>query len=254
MAATQAYPPNVIVRTLIDHFFRYRGLAPAPPGLADEKPVADFTDDRIIGDMERFFYVRVDARVDPRRRALRGARAWVVILVLAADGKYSHHSPDLRKLLEGVEVEQAARAGRLDELIIVADEVFFSRKNLTDVVREFQAGAAAARQAARARGPLSLLLDANGAAPFYSAHHFHNFVLVIPEHAAVPAHRIMAPAECDALYATERLTRDDLPTIYASDPAAIWIGARAGEVVEIVRYSATAGRAVTYRRVERGAL
>jgi DNA-directed RNA polymerase subunit H (RpoH/RPB5) len=249
MAAAQVYPPNAIVRTLIDDFFRYRGLTPAPLGLADEKAVADFTDDRIIGDMERFFYVRVDARIDPRRRALRGARDWVVILVLAAEGKYSHHSPDLRKLLEGVEVEQAARGGRLDELIIVADEVFFGRKNLTDVVREFQGRAAEARAAAKA-GPL----DTGGAAPFYSAHYYHNFVLVVPEHEAVPVHRIMAPAECAALYASERLTREDLPVIYATDPPAIWIGARAGEVVEITRYSLTAGRAIYYRRVERGAL
>lgn len=249
MATAQVYPPNAIVRTLIDNFFRYRGLTPAPLGLADEKTVGDFTDDRIIGDMERFFYVRLDARIDARRRPLRGARDWVVILVLAADGKYSHHSPDLRNLLKGVEVEQAARGGRLDELIIVADEVFFGRKNLTDVVREFQAQAAEARAAAKA-GPL----DAAGVAPFYSAHYYHNFALVVPEHEAVPVHRIMAPAECAALYASERLTREDLPVIYATDPPVIWIGARAGEVVEITRYSLTAGRAIYYRRVERGAL
>jgi DNA-directed RNA polymerase subunit H (RpoH/RPB5) len=235
--AQQVYPPNVIVKVIGDAFFRHRGLALAPRGLARDAEPPNFDDDRVIGDIEQFNYVRLDAV----RAAPRGARDWVVIFVLGADGKYSHHSPDLRRLLEGVEAERPAKEGRLDEVIVVAEEAFFSKKNLTDVVRE--------AQLKQAGGP-----DPAGGAPFYNAYPYDNFALVVPEHASVYPHRVMGPAEVEGFLDRERLTRADLPVIYTTDAPIVWNGGREGQVVEITRDSQTAGRALYYRRVERAGI
>ncbi|NBQ41652.1 MAG: hypothetical protein EBU23_03560 [Mycobacteriaceae bacterium] len=230
--AQQVYPSNVIVRNLRDNFFRYRHLALAPRSLARDAEAPVFDDDRVISDMEQFGYLRLDAV----REAPRGARDWVVILILRADGKYSHHSPDLRKLLDGLEAERPAKEGRLDEVIVVAEDAFFSKKNLTDVVRE--------AQQKQAGGP-----DLGGSEPFYNAYPYRNFALVIPEHHSVPKHRIMDPPEVEALLRRQHITRGDLPIILTKDPPVIWIGGREGQVVEIARDPL----ALYYRRIERAA-
>jgi DNA-directed RNA polymerase subunit H (RpoH/RPB5) len=236
MAHQQVYPPNVVIPNICGAFFRYRRLALAPAGLARGAGVPVFNEDRVINDMKQFHYVRIDAV----REAPRGGRDWVVVLVLDADGKYSQHSPDLRKLLDGIEAERPTKEGRLDEVIVVAEKAFFDKKNLTDVIREAQQ-----RQAG---GP-----DAAGAAPFYSAYPYRNFALVAPEHTSVPPHRIMDPAEVEDLLRRERIARSDLPVILTSDVQIVWNGGREGQVVEIKRDSQTAGTAFYYRRVERAA-
>ena len=235
--AQQVYPPNVIIGIIHGPFFRNRGLALAPRGLAPEAELPVFDEDRIISDMERFEYVRIDAV----RRAPRGARDWVVVLVLSASGKYAHHSPDLRQLLERIKAERPTKEGRLDEVIIVAEEAFFGKKYIADVVRE--------AQAVQAGGS-----DPDGAAPFYNAYPYHNFALVIPDHASVAPHRVMTPAEVDGLLSRERITRNDLGVIFTTDAPIVWNGGREGQVVEITRDSETAGMALYYRRIERGRL
>ncbi len=257
--------PICVVSVVLGKFFEYRDLVQASQSLGPG-PVPDFTEDRIIGDMEQFGLVRIDAT----RRHPRGRRDWAVVLILSARGKYAHHSPDLRKLLRGLETERPAKEGRLDELFVVAEEEFFGRKNLTDLIVEQQAQDAAARkdqaallaeglaraasppEAERIRAAQRELAygDTGGVAPFRDAYPYHRFALVVPEHQSVPAH-IVLPAEwAAALLAAYRLDRSSLPVIKANDPAAVWAGARAGQVVMIVRDSRTAGIAVGWRRVD----
>jgi hypothetical protein len=231
--AQQVYPPNVVCKIICRHFFRYRGLTLAPRGLArGEVPV--FDDDSVISDMEQFHHVRIDAV----RTVPRGARDWVVILILGSEGKYAQHSPDLRKLLEGVEAERPTKEGRLDEVIIVAEESFFSKKNLTDVIREAQQ-----RQAGGG--------DIAGVAPFYNAYPYYKFAIVVPEHCSVAPHRIMSPEEVEALFRCGHISRSDLATILSNDSPIIWNGGREGQIVEITRDSQTAAKALYYRRIER---
>lgn len=235
--ALQVYAAGGIVRILIDKFLPYRGLTLAPRGLAEGAAPRAFSEDEVISDMEQFAYVRLDAL----RLVPRGGRDWVVVLILSATGKYSLHSPDLRKLLDGIDTERATKEGRLDEVIVVAEEIFFSKKNLTDVIREAQE-----KQADGA--------DADGTAAFYSACPYYNFAYVLPESTSVPPHRIMAPDEVSALLRTERIVLKDLPIVYTSDPPIVWNGGREGQVVEITRDSQTGGHSLYYRRIERGAI
>lgn len=218
------YPPAGVVATVAEFFAARNMMALAPP----------LDRDRIVSDMAHG-YVRLDAR----RATPRGARDYVVLLVLSSDGKYAQNGPALRSLLTGIVSETAVIGeGRLDELIVVAEEEFFGKKNVMDVFREFAAAAGAGRS-----------IDAAGRAPYCNAYPFHVFAMNIPAHLSVPPHRLMAPEEVADLLATQRKQLRDLPSIYASDPPVIWCGGREGHVVEITRPSEVASRAMYYRRV-----
>lgn len=226
-----AYPPGLVARTIAGPFFRRRGLRPVPRGAAEATPLSDAA---VAADLGQYRYLRLDAQ---RLGPPRGGRDWVVVLILAPGGGFATHSPELRRLIAGIELEPFARQGRLDELILVAEEEFFEKKNMTDVLR-----AARRRQAGGA--------DPEGAAPFYSAHPFHVFSFDVLESQSVPPHRLLPEAEAAALLARERLAAKSLPVIFASDPPVIWLGGREGQVVEIRRPSPTAVLALYYRRVE----
>ena len=189
------------------------------------------TDDRIISDMEHFAYVRIDAL----RNTPRGGRSRIVFIILDPIGKYANHSPDLRKLLNGVESESVSK-NQLDEIIVVASDAFFKKKALTDVIIAFQQKSTGG-------------IDATGETPFYSAHPFYNFVTVVPEHVRVPHHRIISAEEMHAIKTYGHISRNMLPIMLNIDAMAIWIGAREGDVVEIRRETNT-GHMYAYRRVE----
>ncbi len=234
----QIYPPVAVIGNIVDGFYRYRGLRPAPRGLALDRGPAVCTSDAIVSDMERFAYMRLDALAERPR----GKRDWVVILVLSESGKYSHHGPDLRELIRGVEAEQATKDGRLSELVVVAEEAFFGKKNVMDIVRE-------RRQ--KARGTVSGA-DPGGAAPFYGAYPYSTFVHVVPDHVSVGRHTIMEEEEAKEFLTTQHLQRSSLAVLYTNEAMAVWIGAREGQHVKVCYDSQTAAKGYAYLRVELG--
>ena len=265
-----ASSPCVVVANLVREFFPRRGLvlagvgppplggagAPAAgaggpgggasaagaggPGGGPPPPPPD--DHRVIGDLERLAYVRLDAL----REAPRGRRDRVVVLVLAAKGKFAHHAPDLRALLGAVLAERGM-AERLDELVVVAEDDFFARKPLLELAL---GRGEPLPEGGRRPPPPADPADPAGERPFRSAFYYRNFVLVVPDHIAVPAHRVLGPEEGARMLREGRLARADLPVIFANDPPMVWAGARAGQIVEITTDSLTAGVAVYHRRVE----
>jgi DNA-directed RNA polymerase subunit H len=72
------------------------------------------------------------------------------------------------------------------------------------------------------------------------------------EHELVPKHVILKQEEREKLLAQYRVPPYLLPRIKTSDPAVKAIGARAGDIVKIMRKSATAGKYVAYRYVVEG--
>jgi DNA-directed RNA polymerase subunit H (RpoH/RPB5) len=236
----QIYPPIVIVRNLVSGYFQRRGLRRAPRGLANGREVVDISDDAIVSDMERFQYVRLDAL----RTSPRGARDWVVILVLSETGKYALHGPELGPLIEGIEAERPAKDGRLDELVIVAEESFFGKKYVMDVVRE-------KRQKARegvGAGP-----DHEGLAPFYDAHRYHVFSHIVPEHVSAGEYTVLSDEEAKKLLADFCLPRSALGVLFTNEAMAVWIGAREGQCVKVRYDSQTAAIGHVYLRVEKEA-
>jgi DNA-directed RNA polymerase subunit H (RpoH/RPB5) len=77
-------------------------------------------------------------------------------------------------------------------------------------------------------------------------------VFNIFDHKLVPRHVILKQDEREELLAHYRVPPYQLPRIKTSDPAVKAIGARAGDIVKIMRNSATAGKYVGYRYVIEG--
>lgn len=72
------------------------------------------------------------------------------------------------------------------------------------------------------------------------------------KHILVPKHIVLSEKEAAELCAKYRIQPYQLPYIKSSDPAAVAIGAKPGDIVKIIRKSATAGEAVAYRYVIEG--
>lgn len=71
----------------------------------------------------------------------------------------------------------------------------------------------------------------------------------ILDHFLVPKHRILSPEEAQRVLEKYRVKPHQLPYILASDPVIKILGAKPGDIIEIVRDSETAGKAVYYRVV-----
>lgn len=73
--------------------------------------------------------------------------------------------------------------------------------------------------------------------------------LNIMAHKLVPNHIIISDKEKKELLEKYKISPDQLPKILNTDPAAVSIGAKPGQIVKIIRKSHTAKEAVAYRLV-----
>jgi DNA-directed RNA polymerase subunit H len=223
-------PPLVVMAVLVDYFLPYRGLR-----LSEEGPPSR---DTIIRDLDSLGYARLTAL----RNKPRGARDAVIFLVLAAESKQAHHSGDLRKLLEGLRYDPLVKEGRLDEVLLIVDDAFLSKKNVLDVVRAFQKDGPDGEDPEGARGA------------FYTVRPYCNFMCNIPAAQIVPKHQILTPSQVKERLSWHSLKIGSLPLIRDSDPPVVWLGARPGQVVLITRDSETSVVAEIMRRVVKAAL
>ncbi len=76
---------------------------------------------------------------------------------------------------------------------------------------------------------------------------FASFSLL--SHELVPKHEILTPEEVRELLQKYGITKDKLPRIFESDPAAKIIGAKPGDVLKITRKSDVSGISIYYRVV-----
>ena len=74
-------------------------------------------------------------------------------------------------------------------------------------------------------------------------------VFEIFKHTLVPKHEILSEKEKSQLLAQYKIRPYQMPQIKATDPAVKAIGAKAGDLLKIVRKSATAGEHISYRYV-----
>ena len=71
----------------------------------------------------------------------------------------------------------------------------------------------------------------------------------IMNHMLVPQHEIISEKEKEELFKKYKITPDQLPKILDTDPVSVFIGAKPGQIVKIIRNSHTAKQAVAYRFV-----
>lgn len=72
------------------------------------------------------------------------------------------------------------------------------------------------------------------------------------EHILIPKHEILTLKEREKVLSEYKVQPYQLPWIKTSDPAAIAIGAKPGDVLRIIRESQTAGKYISYRYVIEG--
>jgi DNA-directed RNA polymerase subunit H (RpoH/RPB5) len=68
-------------------------------------------------------------------------------------------------------------------------------------------------------------------------------------HRLVPLHEIISEKERDELFKKYNIKKDQLPRILDTDPVAVSIGAKPGQILKITRKSQTAKKAVAFRLV-----
>lgn len=73
--------------------------------------------------------------------------------------------------------------------------------------------------------------------------------LDILQHKLVPLHVVLSEKEKKNFLEKYNITPDQLPKILNTDPVAIYIDAKPGQIVKIIRKSHTAKEAVAYRLV-----
>ncbi len=69
------------------------------------------------------------------------------------------------------------------------------------------------------------------------------------DHELVPKHTVLPRKDVEKLLKKYHIRPHQLPYVKMSDPAAVSIGAKPGDIVKIMRRSQTAGEAVYYRYV-----
>ena len=72
------------------------------------------------------------------------------------------------------------------------------------------------------------------------------------DHLLVPKHTLLSQEEVEKVLNKYRIKPYQLPKIKASDPAAMAIQAKSGDIIKILRKSHTAGEAIAYRYVVEG--
>lgn len=77
-------------------------------------------------------------------------------------------------------------------------------------------------------------------------------VFKVIDHIYVPKHEILSKEEARKIIRRYNAILGQLPYILSTDPVAVEIGAKPGDVIKITRKSETAGEAIYYRLVVEG--
>ena len=74
-------------------------------------------------------------------------------------------------------------------------------------------------------------------------------ITLAPDHVDVPKHEIMVKKDAKEVLEKYHCKTTDLPLILVTDPAIIGLGVKPGDMIKIIRKSATAGESFYYRYV-----
>ena len=73
--------------------------------------------------------------------------------------------------------------------------------------------------------------------------------VLVPNHFYVPKHQIITKKEAEEVLETYHCKATELPLIFVSDPAIVGLGVKPGDMIKVIRNSATAGESFYYRYV-----
>ena len=76
---------------------------------------------------------------------------------------------------------------------------------------------------------------------------YEKFCMEIPTHTMVPQHEILDESERKKFEDKYHVSMSRMSVILPTDSMVVWLGARIGDVIKIVRLSETAGKEIAYR-------
>ncbi len=76
-----------------------------------------------------------------------------------------------------------------------------------------------------------------------------NRITLAPDHIYVPKHEIISKKEAEEVLEKYHCQPTELPLIMANDPAIVGLGVKPGDMIKVIRNSATAGESFYYRYV-----
>lgn len=196
----------------LKEFLKYRGVATDHKFLTTEK----FSD--LLNSNE---YVRIDGT----RTDGKGVQQNVFVFLIMPKSRFALRAPDFKKLLNTLTKSSLEHA----------EIMFVSEAELTNHIKK----------------QLDEFRSENRGT-YLEAYTYDKFMIVVPQHVAVPPHSIASRAEIDKWCDEFGTAREDLPKILASDPPVVWLGAKPGDVIKIYRRSESAGHAVAMRQVING--
>mmetsp|Transcript_64863 Transcript_64863/g.159651 ORF Transcript_64863/g.159651 Transcript_64863/m.159651 type:complete len:236 (+) Transcript_64863:196-903(+) len=192
--------------------------------------IADFkakcTDDGTVSDPLKLT-MRVHKPRHERRRAV----------VLFSGKKDKFATDDVKSFF--LQIDEEWRSNDMREKSDSLTAIFVIHKSMTSFAKKVMVAEHQKRNQP-GEGGARMVLSFN---VFFEA----ELVVNITDHVSVPKHRLLPPKEKRQLLEKYHVTEDQLPRILITDPVAKYFGLRRGEIVEILRSSATAGRYVTYR-------
>jgi DNA-directed RNA polymerase I, II, and III subunit RPABC1 len=134
--------------------------------------------------------------------------------------------------------------GRLTENILQGYITFASENN-------YKHGTVVVSLVGPSENVLSFIRDYNGDLknPIFQVFDIRRLQYDITSHRRMPVHRIISKEELTKLEKKFNISdpKKQLPWIDSEDPGAKWIGARSGDVIEIERFSESAGNTTYYR-------
>tara|TARA_B100002049_G_scaffold197706_1_gene155512 strand:+ start:162 stop:413 length:252 start_codon:yes stop_codon:yes gene_type:complete len=74
-------------------------------------------------------------------------------------------------------------------------------------------------------------------------------ITLAPDHIYVPKHEIISKKEAEEVLEKYHCQPTELPLIMANDPAIVGLGVKPGDMIKVIRNSATAGESFYYRYV-----
>ena len=158
-----------------------------------------------------------------RKRASTQALTTYIIL-LSPGSSYALKSPEFRTLIKKKIPEDVLTNG-VDILIISEYELSnHIEKVINDIIKEYPR-------------------------TYIENYPYSKFIIEIPKHVSVPKHEFASEEEIDGLLRDFYKSQSYFPKIFRDDSAAIWLGARVGDVIKITRISETSGKSVAYRIV-----
>lgn len=174
------------------------------------------SEDKLIQTINFNEYISIEAT---RSKLNQLSSAYVFIILLKENARYMSKTALFKRLVEDIIKKNIS--GDPTEITFIMDEPLSS--NINKMLAEFKQTV------------------------FIESYNYALFRIELPLHESVPKHSILPEDELITLLELYKTHKERFPIIKASDPQAVWLGARPGQVIKILRPSDSAGYAIAYR-------